>query len=900
MEQKDLFSNSFDSAFFELSRVLLCIAGYDGYFKRLNAAWEKTLGYAREELLAKPWMEFVHPEDREATAATAKQIIERGEEVIDFEHRFRAKDGSYRALRWNAVPVPSQRLVCGGAEDTTELRAVREEATGLFESAPDALIIVDQKGRITKLNAQAERLFGYSRDELMHRPIEILIPQRLRSAHRQHRARYLTDARPRPMGQEFTLSTRRSDGSEVPVEVSLSPVRTAEDTMVAAAVRDVTQHVAAAEAIRRSERTFRAIFERSAVGVARVDLDGRALETNRALQEMLGYSADELRGKHFSAVTHQDDVEAELRLFAELLEGKRDHYRLNKRYLRKDGSIIWGRVIGSLVRDDQGTPIFGIGLVEDLTAERKRAAGEERLLRAQRSLRLSETRYGDLVEHSLGMICTHDFEGTMLMVNSATARTLGYQPEELVGRNLAELTAPEARGELAEYLRRVKADGRAEGVFRLRSKSGEDRFIEYRNVVRSEAGESPYVLAHGQDVTEKHSLEGQLRQAQKLEAVGQLIGGIAHDFNNILTVILGNVELIEASLGPDHEWLRADLADLKGAAKSGAELVARLLGFSRRAELTMGAVNVMATLREITSMLRRIMPESISVELREPHRDLLPIHADAAAVQQIILNLATNARDAMPDGGTFTIEPQPAWLDEQYEARHPWVTPGEYVCVSCMDTGTGMDEDTQSKVFDPFFTTKAPGSGTGLGMAMTYGLMKQHGGFVNVYSELGHGTTVKLYFPLADEAEPLMSRRLREAIEAAPGRGETILVVEDEEVLRRTVRRVLEKVGYTVLEAQNGEEALATWKAHRQEIALILSDLVMPVTGGRELYDGVTGIDPDVKFIFTSGYTARDVEERAQLDANVPFLRKPWTLAEIAGKVRRVLESSDTPGRGQR
>jgi CheY-like chemotaxis protein len=372
--------------------------------------------------------------------------------------------------------------------------------------------------------------------------------------------------------------------------------------------------------------------------------------------------------------------------------------------------------------------------------------------------------------------------------------------------------------------------------------------------------------------------------------MGQLTGGIAHDFNNLLTVVLANAELIASTPPGRSSEVRGILSELMEATRSGATLIRQLLGFSRRAELRPLALDLNDTIRLTNGMLRRVLPESITIT--ERLTAVPPVSADKAALQQIFLNLATNARDAMPSGGTFTLETGVVDIGEDYVVTHPWVTTGTYVCVSCSDSGHGMDPATVERVFDPFFTTKDPGRGTGLGMPMVYGLMKQHGGFVHVYSELGHGTTVKLYFPISAASTGGPSSVSEPTDDVPRGRGETILVVEDQEALRRTIVRVLTKLGYRVLEANGTNAGLRMYDEHRHEVALVLSDLVMAGPSGRMLYERLKAEKPAPKFILTSGYTAGDIEERAKIGTDVPFLAKPWSVAEVAQLVRRVLDDS--------
>ena len=394
------------------------------------------------------------------------------------------------------------------------------------------------------------------------------------------------------------------------------------------------------------------------------------------------------------------------------------------------------------------------------------------------------------------------------------------------------------------------------------------------------------------EIAERRWLEAQLRQAQKLETVGQLAGGIAHDFNNILAVVLANTELLASALPGDRPDLRHSVERIQAAARGGASMVRGLLGFSRRADLSFVTLDLREAVAELGQMVRPILSDDVEMHIVAPSAPS-PVRADAGALHQVLLNLVTNARDAMPSGGTLKIEVADAPIEGSFPESVPWVDPEAYYCVSVSDTGVGMDQETAERIFEPFFTTKAPGAGTGLGMAMVYGLTKQHGGFVHVYSEPGAGTTVKVYLPRSPEAAPAESAA---AAAATPmGGKETILLVEDKAELRATTRRVLERLGYTVIEAVDGEDGLAKQRAFRDRIDLILSDIAMPKLNGPMLYRAVRETDSSARFLFTSGYTESDIEQRSLLAPGVLFVAKPWTIADLARQVRKALAAPATP-----
>ena len=390
------------------------------------------------------------------------------------------------------------------------------------------------------------------------------------------------------------------------------------------------------------------------------------------------------------------------------------------------------------------------------------------------------------------------------------------------------------------------------------------------------------------ELAERRWLEAQLRQAQKLETIGQLAGGIAHDFNNILAVILANSEMLASALPPGREDLQTHVQKVQDAARGGASMVRGLLGFSRRADLNFNTLDLREVAADLSQMVRPILSENVEMRIVAPP-DACPVWADSGALQQILLNLVTNARDAMAHGGTLTIEVARAPTRGSYPEAVPWVDAESYYYVAVNDTGTGMDQATVERIFEPFFTTKAPGTGTGLGMAMVYGLTKQHGGFVHVYSELGVGTAVKVYLPRSPEVTATAPHEPTE-LDQLKGGDETILLVEDKEELRSTTRRVLERLGYKVIEAGDGAEALELYGAQASRIDLILSDVLMPKVGGPALYAAVRRMDRTARFLFTSGYSESDIEQRSLLQPGVLFVAKPWTISDLARQVRKALD----------
>jgi PAS domain S-box-containing protein len=507
-------------------------------------------------------------------------------------------------------------------------------------------------------------------------------------------------------------------------------------------------------------------------------------------------------------------------------------------------------------------------------------AGLRQLLATASRLRDSEARLRQFATVTTeGLLFV---EGTRVTdVNDAVERLAGVSRRQLQGRPLAELVTDADRPRLAALL--AAPDG-ASGELRLAT--GRPVEVSVRAVTQD--GRSRQILRM-RDLGHERELELQLRQAQKLEAVALLTAGIAHDFNNILSVILANAELLQRVLPADRPELHEGVADLRQAALSGSGMVRRLLGFSRQATLSLQPTDLQLVVTDIGAMMARLLPATIQVRIAADTA-VPSVQADATAVQQVLLNLGTNARDAMPEGGRLELTLEPVQLDDDYCATHPWVEPGRYVCLTVADTGVGMSEELQARAFDPFFTTKDVGKGTGLGLAMVYGLMKQQGGHIDLDSAPGRGTRVSVYFPVPHDA----SRRAVTAPAGGAPRGgsETVLLVEDDPVLRRTGRRVLEVLGYHALTAANGLEALQMLQQAGTRADLVLCDISMPEMGGIELYRALREGGNPPRFVFASGYAAQQmVEALGEQVESLLWIQKPWTIEDLAAMLRRALDA---------
>jgi len=540
---------------------------------------------------------------------------------------------------------------------------------------------------------------------------------------------------------------------------------------------------------------------------------------------------------------------------------------------RSERGVQYIEITASPLKDESGSIVAGIEVVRDITVRRRMEEDRNRLAMA--------------VEQSAEAIVITDRGGTILYVNPAFETITGYSVEEAVGKNPRILHS--GRHDESFYRKMWATLARGEvwtGHFINRRKDSslyeEDATI---SPVRNSLGDIVSFVAVKKDVTRMVSLEKQVRMAQKMESVGTLAGGIAHDFNNSLTGIIGFGEMVKLRIANDPKAL-SDLAEVFRCAERASVLTRQLLTFARRQVIDPVNLDLNDVVTSLVKLLRKVTREDIDIKTFLP--DGLPtIRADQGQVEQVLMNLSLNARDAMPGGGQLVVETEEAWLGEEYAKQYPYMKAGRYAVLSVSDTGIGMDEGTRERIFEPFFTTKGPDKGTGLGLAVVYGIMKQHNGFVHVYSEPGKGTTFRTYFPAVDapaDAKAIASQGI------IRGGNETILLAEDDESVRHLTERTLSSYGYKVLSACDGEEAVGMLRRHGEEIAMVVLDVVMPKMGGKQAYDEMIETFPGMKVLFLSGYSANAIHDSFVLHPGIPFLQKPFGPDALARKVREILD----------
>lgn len=631
-------------------------------------------------------------------------------------------------------------------------------------------------------------------------------------------------------------------------------------------VRRASRAVEQAEAARgASEARYRQIFERSTSVTWVLDVASmRIVDANPAAVMFYGWPREELIGKPLAEITVLP--ESSVRDMIEAAEDERRNFFVSRHRLRS-GVVRDVEVHSSPIELDGRRVLFSI--VHDITDR----------VRAERQLVESEANYRRALEQASDAIVVSDRQGAILEVNARTEEILGFRREEIVGRRLEDFLPSEERDRKPLRIRDLLEGGSILSERRLQRKNGTLADVE---ISARDLGDGRF-QAIVRDISERRRLEEQLRQAQKMEAVGQLTGGIAHDLNNLLTVVLANSEMMAADLPLGRDDLKNDLGELQAAARRGAQMIRKLLSFSRHAPLTYQVLDLGRVVEDLLGTLRRLLPAHIEVAFTR-ESEAIKVLADAGAIEQVLLNLATNARDAMPRGGTLQLETRRVDV-----ARPPdGALPGSYGCLTVRDNGIGMEERVRARAFEPFFTTKPPGEGSGLGMAMIYGLTQQHGGFLELDSELGRGTTLRVFLPLARDDQPLTELTTHSTV--LRGGAEKILLVEDEDGLRRVAQRALERVGYRVVTAMDGMEALDAYREHAATVDLIITDVVMPKLGGLALYRALRQEGHQVRFLFTSGYAAHEIVRGDLPEGDLSLLQKPWTLADLTHRVREVLD----------
>ena len=650
--------------------------------------------------------------------------------------------------------------------------------------------------------------------------------------------------------------------------------------------RDFTARKQAETALIESEDLFKHVFESANVGKS-ITLPTGEITVNKAFAELLGYSREALSNKTWPEVTLPDEIEANQKLMNSLLNGEQDTARLNKRYLHKNGSFVWADVSVALRRSIDGQPLHFITTVVDIT-ERTRI--EIELANALKYIQA-------IFEKSPIGIATLKANGQIITINHSLAQIVGGNVEEIVNLNIHEIASWRTSGMLAAAEEVLSTGIEKTREFHYISSFGKECWVSCRFVSFTHEGEQQLLLmltdisGHRQVEEDHEKLQAQLQQAQKMESVGRLAGGVAHDYNNALSVIIGFTEMAMDEVNPG-EGLHEDLSEILAAARRATEVTRQLLAFARKQDIAPIVLDLNGSMESMLKMIRSLIGEDIDLAWH-PGAGLWPVKVDPSQIDQILANLCVNARDAIAGIGKITIETKTVNFDKDYCTDHVGFEPGGFVMLIVSDNGCGMNKEILEHIFEPFFTTKDVDKGTGLGLATVYGIVKQNNGFINVYSEPDNGTTVNIYLPRheGDDTDSIGESSL----EIPTGHGENVLLVEDELSILKLAKRILDGLEYTVLKAATPGEAISLAKKHKGEIELLVTDVIMPEMNGRELEQRLQSLNPNLKCLFMSGYTASVIAHHGVLEEGVHFIQKPFSKTDLAISVRKALDEATRP-----
>jgi PAS domain S-box-containing protein len=906
-------------------------------FTRMNKMHTKLFGLSDPaQVVGKTDFDFFTPEHAQAAYNDEQGIIRTGQPVVGKEEMETWPDGHVTWVSTTKMPLRDAggNIIgtFGVSRDITErkraeeaLRETNEYLESLFNYANAPIIVWDPQFRITRFNHAFESLTGRSAKDVIGEPLEILFPATMVESSMELIRKTLGGER----WEIVEISILRLDGSVRTVLWNSATIYTPDGKAPVATVaqgQDITERKRAEAELADRLRFETLLAELSArfVHVPAEQIDAEIKDAQRRVCESLGLDSCTLwqampETPSFIPLTHIYRQPGRPPIPEGINSGQ--HLPWSTQQLRA-GKVIVASSLEELpaeaARDRQTFAFFGIKSVLALglsvgggpviaglafSAWTARTWPEEVVKRlhvvaqlfwsalerqrSERALRESEERFRSLFENATVGIYRTTPEGRILVANPALVKMLGYANlEELAARNLEEEFEPAYPRRTFREL--IERDGEVKGLESAWAKRDWSTIFvrESARAVRDESGNVLYYDGIVEDITERKQLERQLIQAQKMEAVGQLAGGVAHDFNNLLTIINGYATLL-AQRTPSEDPRRAWLKEILMAGGRAASLTRQLLAFSRQQVLEPVVLDLNSVIANTEKMLRRLIGEDVEM-VTTLKLDLGRVKVDPGQIEQVIMNLAVNARDAMPEGGKLLIETSNVEIDEDYARSHSPMMPGKYVMVVVSDTGCGMDQETQARIFEPFFTTKEKGRGTGLGLATVYGIVKQSGGFIWVSSEPGQGSTFKVYFPRVEEVVPAAEpSRIRPKL----ARGsETVLVVEDEEGVRSLVRETLASQGYKVLEAAGAAQALEIAEQHTEPIHLLLTDVVMPQTGGKELFKRLSPLHPETKVLYMSGYTDDAVVRQGILEAGTFFLQKPFPPNALLLKIREVLK----------
>ncbi|MBN2396756.1 MAG: PAS domain S-box protein, partial [Deltaproteobacteria bacterium] len=890
----------------------------EGRFTFFNDAMCRISGQTREKLIGVEAYRDATPETAERMFKAFEGVYRTGHpaELADYEilkgdgtkgfyemsaHLMRDEEGNPVGFRGITRDVTKRK------EMEQALAESEKRYRMIVQNMSEIVWTINTDLRFTYVSPSAVWVAGYTPEETLKTPLQkFLTPESFDLASRKLADELALEASGEPFDPNravtLELEAVHKDGHTFWLEISGTFNRDDAGTVTEILVvgKNITERKEVELALAESERRYRMIVENMRDIIWTMDLNLNYTYRSPSNIQITGYTPEEITGTPPRDQITPESYALIEKVLAEELEREFggepvDPHRsrtLEVEVYHKDGGTVWIEVTGTFIRDESGTPVEILLAARDIT-ERKRMADE---------LRNSERRYRMIVENMTDMIATVDLNLRYTYQSPSIERVTGYSADELANASAGERITPESRTRVEQFLADALArESRGEPSDWLRRqtieietyhKKGGTVWIEITpTFIHDGNGEPTGILVTGRDITdrkraeeEKDNLEKQLMQAQKMETVGRLAGGVAHDFNNMLSVILGYVDLAKLRLAKEHPVLK-DIVEIERAAIRSRNITGQLLAFSRKQIIAPRVVDLNDLVVNAEKTLIRLIGEDIELKV-VPGEDLWAVKFDPSQIEQILINLAVNARDAMTGGGKLTIETGNIVLDDYYCENHAGFRPGSYVRMSVSDNGEGMDQETLQHIFEPFFTTKEPGRGTGLGLATVYGIVKQNEGFINVYSEPGHGTTFNIYVPRTTEKRKVQKETLEEP--AVTGEG-NILLVEDDPMVLEITKGMLESIGYSVIVAETPRDAVSICEKPDIPLGMVISDVVMPNMSGKELRTRLIEIRPGIKVLFMSGYPADVIAHHGVLEEGVHFLQKPFRLRDLARKVREIM-----------
>jgi two-component system, cell cycle sensor histidine kinase and response regulator CckA len=862
----------------------------DGYYEvdlagkyiYLNSGFCKYHGRSLEDMIGRSYRDFSPtPESAQAIYDIFNTIYRTGIPAEDISYQIIRKDGNIRDLEMSASLIKDSegnyigfRGISRDITDRKKMEIERERYQDFFENATDGCFELDLRGAITFANEAACRMFGYTREEFKGMDYHnYTTPENAKNLFTIFNEVYRTGLPSKVFEYEI-----KHKGQEIrTLETTASLIRDAEGNPTG--FRGITRDITERKKLETEQERSQAFVENISDGVWEVDLAGSITYANEAICHMFGYPREEFMGINYRAFTTPEIAESLFKIFNETYRTGTPAVIFDYEVIRKNGERFFLETSASLIRDQAGNPTGFRGVSRDITERKKMEAENER--------------YRDFVENITDGCFEVDLAGNMTFFNDSACRMFGYPREVFMGMNNRAYTSPETAKKTFKIFNEIYRTGLPAKIFdyEVIHKDGSTGILEMSaSLIRDRVGNPVGFRGISRDISDRKKMEAetvrlseQLNQARRLEAIGTLAGGVAHDFNNLLMGIQGYASLMLLDIDTHHPFYEK-LKAIETQVKSAAGLTGQLLGFARGGRYEVKSTDINQLISKTASLFGRTKK---GIQIHETlAEDLWEIEADQGQMEQVLLNLFVNAGQAMPGGGNLYLQTENVHLDESYAEPHG-IPAGPYVKISVTDTGVGMDPETKARIFEPFFTTKEMGRGTGLGLATAYGIITGHGGIITVYSEKGYGTTFNLYLPASPKTIFPTNQKAPEILT----REETLLLVDDEKMITEVTGTMLTRLGYQLLIAHSGEEAVEIYRDNASRIHLVIMDLVMPGIGGGEAIDQIKSINPQAKIILSSGFSlngeAREVMNRGAR----AFIQKPFLMDDLSKIIKEVLEA---------